>query len=299
MEQPLVSIIIPTFNRAILIGETLIYVLSQTYENWECIVVDDGSNDDTKEVVEQYSKKDNRIKYLINSQKKGAQGARNTGLITASGKFIIFFDSDNVMFKDYLERKVSYFEKNSEVDIVTSFSHVLDEDSIMIGTFCWITKGNIHKSILERSTYVDNNSAMIRKSFLDKSELLDENCPSYQEWDLHIHLSKNANYGYIPEFLTGYYRRGNGTISSDKLRELQGHCYVLLKHKFDFLSTLGLEWFRNEITRICFSNESLISFAKNTEFWDNELQKIYESYKKYLIVLKLKRTISRIIKKII
>lgn len=119
--NPLVSIIIPTFNRAHFIGETLDSVLAQTYDNWECIVVDDGSSDNTKEIVNAYVKKDTRFQYFIrpNIHKHGGNGARNYGFKQSKGAFIIWFDSDDLMLPQHIERKVTFLLRHS-VDFVVS-----------------------------------------------------------------------------------------------------------------------------------------------------------------------------------
>lgn len=90
-KEPLVSIIIPTYNRAHLIGETLDSVLAQTYENWECIVVDDGSTDHTDEVMAEYCAKDSRFRYFHrpDTHKPGGNGARNYGFLMSRGEFVV------------------------------------------------------------------------------------------------------------------------------------------------------------------------------------------------------------------
>lgn len=106
-DSPLISIIIPTYNRAHLIGETLDSVLAQTYENWECIIVDDGSSDNTDEVVDVYAKKDSRFKYCHRkSLPKGASHCRNIGLEKAEGVYCIFLDSDDLLLNFCLAKRL-------------------------------------------------------------------------------------------------------------------------------------------------------------------------------------------------
>lgn len=95
----LVSIIIPTYNRAHLLGETLNSVMAQTYRNWECIVVDDGSTDHTNELLEFYNKKDSRIQYhhRPKSYPKGANPFRNYGFKLSHGEYVQWFDSDDII----------------------------------------------------------------------------------------------------------------------------------------------------------------------------------------------------------
>lgn len=118
---PLVSIIIPTYNREHLIGETLDSVLEQTFLNWECIVVDDDSNDNTEELVKSYIKKDNRFKFYHRpvSRKNGASACRNYGLEKSNGTYIQFLDSDDVISKEKLEVQVEILEEDSQNSLAT------------------------------------------------------------------------------------------------------------------------------------------------------------------------------------
>jgi glycosyltransferase involved in cell wall biosynthesis len=118
--QPLVSIIIPTYNRAHLIGETLDSVLAQTYTNWECIVVDDDSTDNTNEVLQAYCNKDDRFKYFKrpDQKSKGANACRNYGFELSKGEYIQWFDSDDVMLNDLLSLKINLFLQNPNVGFV-------------------------------------------------------------------------------------------------------------------------------------------------------------------------------------
>src|SRR5690554_3978886 len=121
-EQFLISIIIPTYNRAHLIGETLDSVLAQTYQNWECIVVDDGSTDNTDEVMAAYMAKDARFQYHHRPKDRlpGGNAARNYGFEVSKGEYIQWFDSDDLMLPEKLEMKVSsLLDKN--VDFVVCY----------------------------------------------------------------------------------------------------------------------------------------------------------------------------------
>src|SRR2546423_6010094 len=99
----LVSVIIPTYNRAELLQECINSVLNQSYSSFECIVVDDGSLDNTGDVVKKKMLDDKRIRYVINKRTKGAQGARNTGISNATGQYLQFLDSDDYLHPKKLE----------------------------------------------------------------------------------------------------------------------------------------------------------------------------------------------------
>lgn len=120
MQNPLVSIIIPTYNRANLIRETLDSVMAQTYTNWECIVVDDGSNDTTSELLSDYCKKNNRFQYhhRPKARQKGANACRNYGFELSKGEYIQFLDSDDLLESFCLSERVYLILKDPTIDIV-------------------------------------------------------------------------------------------------------------------------------------------------------------------------------------
>jgi len=105
MLDKLVSIIIPTYNRGSLIAESLDSILNQSYQNWECIIIDDGSSDNTFDVVNPYVIKDKRIKILNRPdfKPKGANACRNYGLSLSKGDFVLWFDSDDIIHPNCLE----------------------------------------------------------------------------------------------------------------------------------------------------------------------------------------------------
>ena len=217
----MVSIIIPTYNRAPIISATLNSIFNQVYQNWKCFVVDDYSTDNTADIVRQYVAKDDRFRYLRNERKKGAQGARNTGLYHCNSEWVIFFDSDNLMHPDFLQKLAKKIEDN--VDIIQSFSNVIDAHTKeQKSLFGWRNYGEIYDRLFNRQTYVDFNQAIIRTNKLIEIGGLDEDCPSMQEWDTHIRLSKIAKYTTIEEPLLDYFAGGKDAISTDIKREVIG-----------------------------------------------------------------------------
>lgn len=293
MNNLLISIIIPTYNRVHLIRETLDSVLVQIYENWECLVVDDGSTDGTDDLLAEYIKNDNRFRYLTNERTKGAQGSRNTGLLKAKGDFIQFFDSDNIMYSHHLKMKMDTFQQNPDFDIITSFSHVKNANNEIIDIFTWTTSGAIFEKLIRQLTYVDTNSALIKRDVF-KDYLLDENVPSFQELDLHLALSKNANYGMVWEFLTAYYRRDVDTISSDKIKEKKGEIFNLLKFKNHYIEIIGANQFKKRVGACLSFNVEIFKYA--VDVFPKEEKMILEVLKsesKLKLINKIKNKIYR------
>lgn len=133
MQNPLVSIIIPTYNRAHLIGETLDSVLEQTYTNWECIVVDDGSTDDTLAIIQKYIEKDRRFSFFFRpeTKPKGASSSRNYGLFQSKGELIIFLDSDDWLLPICLTQRVKFMEDNPTINFMVVPMFTKGRDTVL------------------------------------------------------------------------------------------------------------------------------------------------------------------------
>ncbi len=121
IEQPIVSVVIPTYNREELLPAAVESVKAQTLESWELLIVDDHSSDNTRACVERWATADPRVRSLINQRTKGPAGARNTGIDAARGKYVAFLDSDDEWLPHHLQRMVGYLEKfPNRIDIMTA-----------------------------------------------------------------------------------------------------------------------------------------------------------------------------------
>ena len=265
----MISIIIPTFNRGDIIEKTLESIKSQTYKNWECIIVDDHSTDNTQEVVEKYTVADSRFKYMVNERKKGAQGARNTGLYHTSAEWVFFFDSDNQLHPDCLSVLTSSIME--DVDVVQCYSRVLDVDTGgVVKYFKWRNYGYIRKRLFTGETYVDFNHAVIRLSKMIEIGGLDEDCPCMQEWDTHLRLSKMARYSTVEKVLVDYYVGAKDAISTNNKKAITGRLYNLNKFLPDWKKyKLGLY-------RFTYIYYKLISDNKDPQFKEESIKKLVE-----------------------
>ncbi len=188
--NPLVSIIIPTYNRAHLIGETLQSVLDQTYQNWECIVVDDLSTDNTDEVLKSWTEKDNRFKYFKRHREpKGAPTCRNIGLDKAEGEYVMFLDSDDLLADFCLERRVKKFKENQNCDFL-AFQSVLFGDSLEQSLFLWNVETN--ESDLTRFLRTEPLwaicGALYKPNFIKDNNGFTESLPFLQDTELGMRL---------------------------------------------------------------------------------------------------------------
>ena len=123
----MISIVIPTYNRANLLPSALDSIILQSNPNWECIVVDDYSTDGTKSLVDSYAIMDPRISYVLNKRKKGAQGARNTGILECKYDWVLLLDSDNRIEKDYVEHILTYIADHKNIDVITNYIKIETE----------------------------------------------------------------------------------------------------------------------------------------------------------------------------
>ena len=134
MVKNLISIIIPTYNRGHLINKTLDSIIAQTYTNWECIVVDDGSYDNTDQVLLKYCKKDNRFQYHLRPKERlrGGNAARNYGFELSRGEYINWFDSDDLMDSFHLEKHLKNLlnkKNDASISLAVKFKHNLSNIS--------------------------------------------------------------------------------------------------------------------------------------------------------------------------
>lgn len=232
----MVSIIIPTYNRSHLIGVTLDSVLNQTYENWECIVVDDGSNDNTQEILELYVKNDPRFRfYERNRDPKGAPTCRNVGLELAKGEYVIYLDSDDLLAPFCLEQRVTLFKENQLNDFLV-FKSLLFVDKPFSNGFYWNIDND--EDDLSRFLKLDalwqTSGPIYKKEVLIKMNGFKEDLLFWQDYELHLRCLLNGG-NYLKYFdlpVDVYIRDGRkDTISRSTpfTRDLR-----ILKKRIDF-----------------------------------------------------------------
>ena len=206
MNSPLISIIIPTYNRAHLIGETLDSILAQTYPNWECIVVDDGSTDNTADVMRDYIKQDSRFQYhqRPDNRKKGPNSCRNYGFELSHGEYINWFDSDDLYFSDALEIYLKCF--NDDIDVVIAKVEMIDSmTKIKIGENRILSSAIIEDYFVGLITFYVCGPIWKRSFIKKQTELFDEVIMNLDDWDFNLRmLYQNPRIIYINKPLIKY-----------------------------------------------------------------------------------------------
>lgn len=213
MNDNFVSIVIATYNMGDYIGSSIESILKQSYQNFELIIIDDGSSDNTAEQVSPFLKNAN-IKY-IQQENQGQPKAKNRGIKEASGKYIAFCDADDLWAADKLELQLACFENDPLVGVVYS------EVSYIDGEGCPIDKekpyaryqGFITEQLIQKN-FIPFGAAMVRKECFDELGLFDEKLPMGIDWDLWLRFSLKYKFQYL-ENPTYIYRIWPGQMSSN------------------------------------------------------------------------------------
>ena len=233
--MPRVSIIIPTYNCARYIGRALDSVCAQTYKDYEILLVDDGSTDDTKDVSMQYGRK---VTYLY-QQNRGVSAARNHAILKANGELFAYLDADDMWYPEKLERQVAFLDVHQECGMVHSEMSVINEqDEILHLRFYEETKrsvpqGHCVQQLLMRC-HIQTLTVLERRSSFDLVGGFDERLPIAQDYLHWIMIAAEGQaLGYLAEPL-GKYRWRTGSLIGNHPRLLEDYvriCDILLHEK--------------------------------------------------------------------
>jgi len=237
----LVSVITPVYNRQDYLTEMIESVISQSYTNWELLLIDDGSADNSWKIMQSYAAFDNRIKVLKrpSNRLKGGNAARNFGFENCLGIYVNWFDSDDKMHPNFIERKTKSFTVNSELDIVfsktikTNFNEIIVYDKRLKPS-----ENLLEEYILKKiSWYLPDG--LFSKSYLDNKLLFDENLLAGQDRDFYIRLlCVEKPRIEILEFYGTFYRIHTASISQKIYRN--GNYKMQLTHYMSLINQVGI-----------------------------------------------------------
>jgi glycosyltransferase involved in cell wall biosynthesis len=220
----LVSIITPTFNSAKFITETIKSVQNQTYANWEMIIVDDCSSDETFEIVEQLSQRDTRIKCFKQEKNAGAGVARSKAVNQAKGNYIAFLDADDLWKPQKLEKQLRFMVAN-QLHFTFSFYECMDEEGVLLNKLITAPRKLSYRQLFF-CNYVGNLTGIYDAGFFGKISI--SNIRKRQDWIMWLTILKQTKIAFpVPENLAIYRIRKN-SISSSKV-ELIKHNYKVYR----------------------------------------------------------------------
>jgi len=207
-KEPLVSILILTYNRAHYLQSAIESVLNQTYTNWELILIDDGSTDGTKDLVGSYS--DSRITYKSHTNNEGLYVRRQGSLRYVNGQYVAILDSDDIWDSPLkLTEQVRFLENNPDHALVGTFITLIDEDSNILRKDSYqTTDKNIRNRLLIRNQFA-HSSVLIRKSMLDMTKGYQPTLA--EDLELFLQLGNVGKLANIPEFFTNHRIHNAGT----------------------------------------------------------------------------------------
>lgn len=235
LDEMRVSVVVPAYNREKTIIRCIDSIMNQTIPPYEIIVVDDGSTDKTIEILEALDCGNLRI---IRQNHRGAQAARNLGIINARGEYIAFLDSDDEWLPELLEESLAVLQKNRDCAVYSNgYICSNNKKRLLKRPEC---KGNSYDFILKFGGPMFQ-SLLVKKQVLMQIGLLDENVPAHQEWDTGIRLAEIVDFVYIKKPLFIWHWHEGGTISKDTDRGMRGYLYIVDKHSEQILHRLGIK----------------------------------------------------------
>lgn len=260
--MPKISVIIPAYNRAEYLPRAVKSVLDQTFQDFEIIIVDDGSTDNTKEVAEKLKKEDSRIKYFWQKNSGGPPAPKNKGIRNSCGEYVACLDSDDEWMKDKLKKQLTLFEKSDNSKLGFVGCNILMIDVLNNKTVEY--KIPRHKDVFKNSLiscYIWScSNVMIKRSVLDDVGFFDEGVRFADDKELWIRISKKYDFDFVDEFLFKYYVHGQNIVKTTGLAgHAADHEHILKKYEEDYkkypkmysdqLRHLGSQLFRLKETK--------------------------------------------------
>jgi glycosyltransferase involved in cell wall biosynthesis len=251
--MPKASVIISTYNRAALLPTAITSVLQQTFQDFEIIVVDDASQDETPAVVADFQ--DHRIRYIRHERNAGAAGARNTGVTNATGEYIAFLDDDDEWLPEKLALQVDVLENSpAQVGVVYTGRSTIDGATKKVVSILIPTQRGDLLPELRKGNPITNSSVLLRKECFSRVGLFDEQLAYNQDYDMWIRIAGAYHFEYVAKPLVKYTVHGR-SLSANRDRAIAGREALLKKHEAyfaqnsrdysRFCAQLGIQYYLN------------------------------------------------------
>ena len=266
--NPLVSVIIPAYNREKHIKRAIESILAQSFNNFEIIIVDDGSVDNTKKVIDLYVS-EKKVLYFY-QQNQGVSSALNNGIRKASGKYIAILHSDDFWIdKQKLEKQVNFLDNNKEYVLVGGGIIRIKEDNTEVSRILYPQEdGEIRESILSSCLFA-SSAVMFKKDTFEKVGGFDENLETCEDWDLWMRMGKMGKFHNVPEYFT-YYQESNKSLSNSYYRKSLKYNILLAKKNKNnypyFAKAITLRYFYYIYSFLPFKNALLPLASKVKQF---------------------------------
>lgn len=242
-DSELVSIVVPVYNAEKFIKDTIKTVQDQTYKNWELILVNDCSTDNSIDIINDYIKEDKRIKLINLENNSGAAIARNTGIENATGKYVAFLDSDDLWDKEKLEKQIEFMRKNEYKFTFTGYEFA-DEEGNKLGKIVNVPLILNYKQALKNTT-IFTSTVILDIQKLGKELIKMPNVRRGQDTATWWKILKTGINAYGLNENLSIYRRSENTLSSNKIKALKRtwHLYRNVEHLNIFYSLYNFFWY--------------------------------------------------------
>ena len=243
----MVSVIIPNYNKAQFISQTIISVINQSYENWECIIIDDNSEDNSIEIIEKHIKGDHRFKFYLNKENKGGSYSRNLGLKNAEYKYVLFLDSDDVLASNCLENRINFISENENLDFVVfpmgTFYNNIGDSKLIWNNF----HGNHINRFLKHDLPWHTMMVLWDRNSLNRINGFDDEYVRLQDVELHTRaLLDGFQYEIcINSDIDSYFRIDENRISTSHRVFLEKKIMGVTRYVNDFLKVLKIRGVNN------------------------------------------------------
>jgi glycosyltransferase involved in cell wall biosynthesis len=235
--KSLISVIIPAYNCEKTILETINSVLQQTYSNFELIIINDGSQDSTLEIVNKIQ--DSRLR-VFSFDNAGGNVSRNRGLHLAQGEFISFLDADDIWTSDKLHSQLEALEKNTNAHVAYSWTDYIDESGNFLLSGARITaSGDVYEKLLINNFLENGSNPLIRKDALMQLGGFDEALQAAQDWDMWLRLAAKYSFIAVP-FVQILYRVSSNSLSSN-LKRQEKYCLQVLDNAYKIRPTTNIK----------------------------------------------------------
>jgi len=236
VSKPKISIITPTFNRARYIAKAIKSVQDQILDNWELIVVDDGSTDDTESIVRGFMEKDGRISYFKNEKNLGIAKTRNRGVAFAKADYVAMLDSDDAWATpDKLAKQLSFFEHNKKLGIVGTNASFMNENSKAVGkhTNLPVDDAGIRQTELYRNILMQSG-LLIKKEAIEKAGGYDSRFTICDDHDLWLKIGKNWQFMILPSIDLAYRIHQGGITKVKHFKTACEEMKILFKFRKEY-----------------------------------------------------------------
>ena len=292
--NPLISVIFPVYNAEKFIKESIESILNQTYKNFEFIIINDGSKDNSAEIIKSY--KDQRIRYY-EQKNQGLAKTLNVGLSYAKGKYIARQDNDDISFPNRFEKQISYLEQNQQIAVLGSWAKIIDENGIFTNRFHHHSTSplNLKFELVFDNPFV-HSSIMARKDIIEKTGMYHLDNDYFEDYNLWSRISYHYQIANINEELLLYREVNTGmskTTNSYKTRVIH-QCVLNLNHYLPEQINLNKEIaliYHSQKNKFTSEDKALLkkSFINLIYLFDKNMNKVYSQHiiDKHILIVEL------------